>query len=197
MGVKPGLNIAPRGRRCRVPPSDHGGDYMSERLKSIFVNTRFIWVPIRGSRCMVQVQSSNTLFVPWLWRGAMTRSLAHVVAVVEDDPSVLDALSNLLSSAGYIVAAFESAETYLAGCAVEECACLISDIGLPGIKGIELQLAVGLREPDLPVILITGRDDYRFRRVDEFHNRGLLHKPFDAERLLSSLADAIKRSGAP
>lgn len=127
----------------------------------------------------------------------MTRSLAHVVAIIDDDPSVLDALSNLLRSAGYIVAPFGSAEAYLAGCAAGECACLISDIGLPGINGIELQLAVGLREPDLPVILITGRDDYRFRRVDEFNNRGLLHKPFDAERLLSSLADAIKRPNVP
>ena len=143
---------------------------------------------------MVDAHSLNPLFGPRLWLGAMTSSFTNVVAVVDDDPSVLEALSNLLRSAGYGVAPFESAEAFLAGCGVGECACLISDIGLPGINGIELQLVMSLREPTLPVILITGRDDYRFRRVDEFNNRGLLHKPFDAEQLLSSLAKAITPS---
>jgi FixJ family two-component response regulator len=143
---------------------------------------------------MVNAQSLNHFGLQRLWQGAMTASSAIVVAVIDDDPSVLEALTNLLNSAGYLVAPFDSAESFLAGCAAGECACLISDIGLPGMNGIELQVAVGIREPNLPVILITGRDDYRFRPVDEFNNRGLFHKPFDAEKLLLSLAGAIKSS---
>jgi FixJ family two-component response regulator len=159
-----------------------------------FVNPRFTGVRSDLGSCMVYVRSLGTVAPSRLWRVSMAAFSARVVAVVDDDPSVLEALSNLLNSAGYVVAPFESAESFLAGCAVGACDCLISDIGLPGMNGIELQVAVGIREPNLPVILITGRDDYRFRPVNASNNHGLFHKPFDAEKLLAAIAGAINPS---
>jgi FixJ family two-component response regulator len=117
----------------------------------------------------------------------MTAKSAGVIAVVEDDPHVLEALGNLLKSAGYTVVAFNSAEALLANCTIGDFDCLISDIGLPGMNGIDLQTEIGRKAPDLPVILITGRDDHLPQRAAIFNNRGLFRKPVDAEQLLDSL----------
>ena len=115
-----------------------------------------------------------------------------MVAVVDDDSSVLEAVGNLLEAGGHGVARFESAETFLERAATTKFDCLVSDIGLPRMNGFELQLEVGLRAPQLPVILITGRDEYGSSAVPAFNNRGLFRKPFDAGQLLAAIAAAIK-----
>jgi FixJ family two-component response regulator len=122
----------------------------------------------------------------------MTRLSADLVAVVEDDPSVLEAIANLLESAGYAVSRFESAEEFLMVLHTKLFACLISDIGLPGMSGCALQGEVGRVIPLLPVILITGRDDVGNEGALAANNRGLFRKPFDGEQLLSSVAAALQ-----
>lgn len=122
----------------------------------------------------------------------MTKLSADLVAVVDDDPSVLEAIGNLLESAGYAVSRFESAEAFLMVRHAKLFACLISDIGLPGMSGCALQAEVGRMIPLLPVILITGRDDVGNEAALAANNRGLFRKPFDGEQLLSALAAALE-----
>jgi FixJ family two-component response regulator len=122
----------------------------------------------------------------------MTRLPADLVAVVDDDPSVLEAIGNLLESSGYAVSRFESAEAFLMVLHATLFACLISDIGLPGMSGSALQGEVGRMIPLLPVILITGRDDVGNEGALAANNRGLFRKPFDGEQLLSALAAALE-----
>ena len=122
----------------------------------------------------------------------MTGPSASTVAVVDDDPSVLEAVGNLLVSAGYSVSRFDSAEAFLMTVPATSFDCLISDIGLPGMNGIALQTEMGLWRPHMPVILITGRNELGGAGVLAVNNRGLYRKPFDGEQLLSALAAALK-----
>lgn len=122
----------------------------------------------------------------------MTASDAPLIAVVDDDASVLEAISNLLASAQYAVACFDSAESFIEDMIVRHIDCLITDIGLPGLSGVALQTQTGLVLPELPVILITGRNDYGAGASTAFNNRGLFRKPFDAGELLGAVRAAIK-----
>lgn len=121
----------------------------------------------------------------------MSSDPAKLVAVVDDDPSVLEAVGNLLESAAYTVARFESAEAFLVALRAATFDCLISDVGLPGINGIALQAEVSRLRPLLPVILITGRDEVSNGGVHLANNRGLFRKPFDGEQLLAALSAAL------
>jgi FixJ family two-component response regulator len=116
----------------------------------------------------------------------LTQSL---VAVVEDDQSLLEALESLLESAGYAVLLFRSAEELLISRRLGEIDCLISDIGLPGINGIELLRAVRGSRAQLPVIIITALRDPG--HVEAALSAGALHvfvKPIDNAALLSAIA---------
>jgi FixJ family two-component response regulator len=118
----------------------------------------------------------------------LTQSL---VAVVEDDQSLLEALESLLESAGYAVLLFRSAEELLISRRLGEIDCLISDIGLPGINGIELLRAVRGSRAQLPVIIITALSDPG--HVEAALSAGALHvfvKPIDNAALLSAIAGA-------
>lgn len=112
-----------------------------------------------------------------------------LVAIVDDDQRLLESLEELLESAGHAVRAFSSAETLLNSNALAEIDCLITDIGMPGMDGFELQRVVSERFPDLPVILITARDEIAARpqaRQDRF-----FRKPFDGRALLAAVSDAV------
>lgn len=112
-----------------------------------------------------------------------------LVAVVDDDPTVLDSLEELLESAGYAVRCFASArdliESGLSGLDI-----LITDIGMPGMDGFELRDMVRRERPDLPVFLVTGRhelaDPARSKGIS-----GLFRKPFDAPVLLAAIDHAL------
>lgn len=122
----------------------------------------------------------------------MTMRTDILIAVIDDDPSVLEAVGNLLEAAGYSVARFDSAESFLAGSTANEFACVISDVGLLGMSGMELQSQLASRVPDLPVILITGRDEWSADNLLGFNNRRFFRKPFDAGVLLSAVAEVIQ-----
>jgi FixJ family two-component response regulator len=82
-----------------------------------------------------------------------------MIAVVEDDAGVRTALEQLLRSAGYHALTFESAEAFLAHSGNGDFDCLIADINLPGMSGVDLVKGLGSNGDALPAVLITGRRD--------------------------------------
>lgn len=130
------------------------------------------------------------------WRMYMTVSEVPLVAVVDDDPSVLEAIENLLASARFAVETFDSAEAFLENLQAKTFDCLITDIGLPRLSGVALQKHVETILPGMPVILITGREEYLGLGQASSNNRGLFHKPFDALAFVAAINAAIgaKRS---
>lgn len=115
-----------------------------------------------------------------------------VLAVVDDDPRVLESLGNLFESAGYAVRAFSSASG-LIDSGVSDIGCLITDIGMPAVDGFELTDLVRKTRPDLPVFLITGRDVVGDQqRALATRVTGFFRKPFNGPALLSAIRDALQ-----
>ena len=125
----------------------------------------------------------------------MTVAKAPTVAVVDDDDAVRDALSNLLSSLGLSVATFASAEAFLASPAGVEAACLIADIQMPGMSGLDLQRHLADSGNRLPVILITAfpRDHVR-QQAEAAGAFGFFAKPFEGGPMIACIERAIRRS---
>jgi FixJ family two-component response regulator len=116
------------------------------------------------------------------------------VAIVDDDPRLLESLEDLLESAGYAARSFSSAGSLLihglAGVDV-----LVTDIGMPGVDGFELRDLVKKVRPQLPVFLITGRHEI----ADQSRAQGIsgfFRKPFDAADLLAAVGDALRNQEA-
>jgi two-component system, LuxR family, response regulator FixJ len=115
-----------------------------------------------------------------------------LVYLVDDDESMRRALTFFLRAAKFAVEGFASGQEFLANARRVEAACLVSDIRMPGMDGLELQQAINVRYPALPVILMTGHGDVslavrgmRAGAVD------FLEKPFENEKLLASIDRAI------
>jgi FixJ family two-component response regulator len=126
----------------------------------------------------------------------MSKSKESVVAVVDDDPRILQSLKDLLEAAGHSALVFSTAKALLEGDDFASIDCLITDIGMPVIDGFELQRLVQLRVPHLPVILITGRDqDADQQRTLAARSHAFFRKPFDAQALLAAVALALSRNG--
>jgi FixJ family two-component response regulator len=121
----------------------------------------------------------------------MNRAVKAVVAVIDDDLHVLESLQSLLESARYSVRPYNSAESFLKDNADAEVHCVISDVGMPLLDGIELQRRLLGRRPQLPVILITGRYDFDAPGVSAVNNRGFFRKPVDAFELLKAVEMAV------
>ena len=112
----------------------------------------------------------------------------HVVVGVDDDFRVRESIVRLAESAGYTPLVFPSAEAVLESGALREAACLVSDVRMPGMDGLELQRQVRVAYPELPVILISAHvDDQIRRRALEEGAVDFLYKPFDGEELLRSI----------
>jgi FixJ family two-component response regulator len=111
------------------------------------------------------------------------------VAVVDDDQRVIESLENLLESAGYAIRAFSSGPALLASEELWNIDCLITDIGMPGMDGFDLQRLVGERLPDLPVILITGR--HELAELAQARGTSFFRKPFDGQALLAAIGEAL------
>ena len=118
----------------------------------------------------------------------------HMVAVVDDDPRLLESLAELLESAGYSVRAFRSAGSFLEDeAALWEICCLIADIGMPVIDGFELENMAKQARPELPVILITGRHEIADQQRARAQGNRFFRKPFDGQALLAAIGQALPR----
>ena len=123
------------------------------------------------------------------------RLSGYTIAVVDDDQRILESLQNLLESADYAVHSFASAAALLESDWLAEIDCLISDIDMSVMDGLELLRVVRAPRPELPVILITGHPELlnRLPPMGPSHYR-LFKKPFADDVLLSAIRHAIERS---
>ena len=117
---------------------------------------------------------------------------APVISIVDDDESVREATKGLVRSLGYVAVTFESAEEFLNSGRMRDTSCVIADVQMPGVSGVELQdrlIADGHR---LPMIFITAFPEDRTRtRALEAGAIGYLSKPFDEEHLIGCLDKAL------
>jgi FixJ family two-component response regulator len=121
------------------------------------------------------------------------------VAVVDDDEAVREALANLLASLDLGVAAFASAEEFLAAPARLTAACLITDVQMPGMSGIDLQRHLAASGNRMPIILITAFPlEHLRRQAEEEGAVGFLTKPFDGRVMIDCLEHALSgKEGRP
>jgi FixJ family two-component response regulator len=117
-----------------------------------------------------------------------------LVAIVDDDDSVRGTLQELLRSAGFSSQTFDSAEAFLGSGHHQETACLITDIRMPGMSGLELQARLNAERCRIPTIFITahGDEEMRFQALREGAVE-FLQKPFDDEILIESIRAALNR----
>jgi FixJ family two-component response regulator len=123
------------------------------------------------------------------------RRRVPTVYIVDDDASVRRALGRLIRTAGYQVEVFGAATEYLAREPPERPACLVLDIRMPGMTGIELQRAIEGTPRCLPIVFITGHGDDAIR--DQSLAAGavdVLYKPVDDHVLLAAIEQALWRS---
>lgn len=115
-----------------------------------------------------------------------------IVSIVDDDESVRDSVSALVRSLGYTPYAYPSAEDFLSSAAVESADCLVADIQMPGMNGIELQQALVRKGSKLPIIFITAfPEDHIKQKVLAAGAVCLLRKPCDGDVLVSCIESAL------
>ena len=130
-----------------------------------------------------------------------TNAPLGVVYVVDDDEAVRDSLKWLLEGVSYTVRTFDSAESFLAGFDPKAIACLVLDVRMPGMSGLELQEELLSRKLDLPLIFITGHGDVPMAvNTMKKGAADFIEKPFDqaklkaqVERMLTQAREAASR----
>jgi FixJ family two-component response regulator len=126
-----------------------------------------------------------------------TEAKTKLVAIVDDDELMRGALRGLLKAVGLPAQAFASAEEFLNSGLLRETACLIADIRMPGMSGLELQAKLNSERCCIPTIFITAHGDAKLRMqalragATEF-----LTKPFDDEVLLENVRAALESSAS-
>ena len=122
-------------------------------------------------------------------------SAEPIVFVVDDDISVRESLELLIRCAGWRSEAFASAQEFLVRPRALAPSCLVLDVSLPGLNGLDLQARIAIDRPDLPIIFITGHGDVPMTvRAMKAGAVEFLTKPFDDAVLLSAIENAIERS---
>lgn len=113
----------------------------------------------------------------------------NIVAIIDDDESILAAMSGLIRSLDYHASSFQSAEDFLASDVVETAGCVITDIQMPGMDGFALQHRLCTLKPDLPVVMMTAivADALEIRAMAA-GVRNFFRKPVSGDRLAECLA---------
>jgi len=119
-------------------------------------------------------------------------SEGQVVAIVDDDPSVLKGLKRLLDASNLTTEVFNSGEAFLASSSASNVACIVLDIHLRGISGIEVRRRLAARDSQIPVIFMTALDTATVRKeVLEVGCADYLRKPFSGHLLIDSIQKAL------
>jgi len=124
-------------------------------------------------------------------------SISRLISIIDDDPLVREGLTSLMRSAGFATEAFASAEEFLSLAHPDDTACLILDVLLPGMSGLELQsqLTATISNHRIAVVFITARDDEATRqRALKGGAVDLLRKPVRREALLSAVHMALQQN---
>lgn len=118
----------------------------------------------------------------------MSDPTSLLVAVVDDESRMLEALQSLLESAGHAARVFESGAAFLESDMLVRADCLITDLRMPGMNGLELQRVVNAVRPHMPIIFMTGRiDALPAIVVGDRGCRAVFAKPFSGTELLQTL----------
>jgi FixJ family two-component response regulator len=124
----------------------------------------------------------------------MANPTIHMVVGVDDDIRIRESIESLVESAGFASLVFQSAEEFLRSGKVVEVSCLITDVRMPGMDGIELQRRVRFDRPQLPVIFISGHHDDEIRgKALEGGAFAFMYKPFDPGDLLAAVKRAMSK----
>jgi FixJ family two-component response regulator len=120
--------------------------------------------------------------------------MKSIVFIIDDDASIRKSLSRLLRSAGFEVETFASAELFLEREHYDGIGCLVLDVRMPGISGIDLQDELGKADYSMPIVFITGHGDIPMG-VHAMKKGAVdfLAKPFEDEELLQAVRDAIEK----
>jgi len=118
-----------------------------------------------------------------------------LISIVDDDEALRNSLDDLVQSIGFGTQGFASAEAFLNSSQARDTACLILDVRMPGMNGLDLQRRIVAARWRIPIIFITSHadDDARARAL-EAGAVAFLHKPFREEELLNAIDAALKRS---
>ena len=118
-----------------------------------------------------------------------------LIAIVDDDDSLRKSLDNLLRSVGFRTQSFSSAEAFLSSHHIPDTTCLILDVRMPGMSGLELQRQIAASNWHIPIIFITAHadDDARAQALAA-GAVDFLYKPFREEELLNAIDAVLKRS---
>jgi len=133
-------------------------------------------------------REENTVLVP---------TTTPVVFVVDDDISIRESMELLIKNEGWHVETFTSAEEFLQRPNESVASCLVLDISMPGLNGLELQKRLAVERPNMPIIFVTGHGD--IRKTVQAMKAGaveFLTKPFPDRTLVSAISGAIERSKA-
>jgi FixJ family two-component response regulator len=117
-----------------------------------------------------------------------------IVSIVDDDDAVRAATQTFVRSLGYKAVSFPSAEDFLKSPELNTADCLIADIHMPGMSGIDLQRELVQRRPELPIIFITAFPEERVRdQLMAAGAIGMLSKPYDGDTLIACIEKALAR----
>jgi FixJ family two-component response regulator len=124
-------------------------------------------------------------------------SPAPLVSIVDDDESVREATAKFLRLHGFFTSVFASAEEFLVSSRVDDTACLITDVKMPGMNGVELQHHLIARGKRVPIIFITAFPEVGSQaKALAAGAAGFLTKPFSGKCLIDCVNDALKASPA-
>ncbi|MBS0643661.1 MAG: response regulator FixJ [Acetobacteraceae bacterium] len=125
--------------------------------------------------------------------------MAHdaVVHLIDDDDAVRQSLAFMLSASGYAVRVYESAQLFLDAVPTLQPGCIVTDVRMPGMDGLELQQRLKTLEVTMPVIVITGHGDVPLAvQAMKAGAVDFIEKPFSDEALLSAISVAVGRQAA-
>lgn len=115
------------------------------------------------------------------------------ISIVDDDESMRCAVKSLVTSLGFAACTFASAEEFLHSPRLDDTDCLITDLQMPGLSGIELQKSLLARHRHIPIIFMTAFPEERMRtRAMEAGALGFLSKPFETQTLITLIDKAIE-----
>ena len=116
-----------------------------------------------------------------------------LISIVDDDDALRISLENLIRSIGWRVQGFPSAEAFLRSNQAHQTGCLILDVRMPGMSGLELQRQMVMDNSQVPIILITAHEDHDQKaKALQAGAVAFLHKPFYQDELLNAIDVALK-----
>lgn len=122
-------------------------------------------------------------------------SRTPIIAIVDDDDALRNSLDDLMRSIGFRTLGFRSAEEFLSSNQARDAACLILDVRMPGMSGLDLQHQIVTAQWPIPIIFVTSHaDDGARTRALDAGAVAFLYKPFHEEELLNAIDAALKRS---